>query len=419
MRSFKQIIWSAALLAPFFAPVLGGGCVPLDGNDEEAMTQGAITGTPSRPLLTSTQAASFTVLKYLAKTGSVTAPTTDNWNPTAGLGTATSFTPTFTVAASGGTHTTVQAAINAATGSNRVYIRVMPGTYRELVCVKSSAPPITLYSTSTDASQTVIVYNNYAGKTKAETASANPCWPNINPTPSVSSTTYQTYGTRGSATFGAFGAGFQAKNLTISNDFNESGVSGSVQGVALLTQADKLVFENVRLLGNQDTLLVNTSDPAVIARAYFKSSYIEGDVDFICGRATAVFDANEIKFVTSRRTTGNILAASTDSRNPFGFLISASSFTATSGTASNAVTLGRAWDESQVDLKTYAANIKKGIFPNGQSLIRDSVVRAHINATTPWAAAATTSRKFSSVSWSDSNGAYPANLEFEYNNTKS
>ena len=416
MRSFKQVIWSAALLAPLFAPLFGG-CVPQEGEDEPAMTEGAITGTASRPLLTSTEAANFTALKYLARTGSITSPTTDNWNPTAGLGSATSFTPRYTVAASGGTHTSVQAAINAATGSNRVYIRVMPGTYRELVCVKTTAPPITLYSTSSDASQTVIVYNNYAGKTKAETASANPCAPNINPNPSVSNATYKTYGTRGSATFAAFAAGFQAKNITISNDFNESGVSGSVQGVALLTQADKLVFDNVRLLGNQDTLLVNTSDPSVIARAYFKSSYIEGDVDFICGRATAVFDANQIKFVTSRRTTGNILAASTDSRNAFGFLVVGSSFTATSGTATGAVTLGRAWDEGQVDLKTYAANIKTGIFPNGQSLIRDSVVRSHIVASAPWAAAATTSRKFSSTSWSDSNGTYPANREVEYNNT--
>jgi pectinesterase len=411
MTSLKPFVLSAALLAPVV------GCIPTDGGDAQ-VTEGAITGTANRPLLTSTEAAGFTVLKYLSQAGSVSAPTVDNWNPTAGLGTATSFTAKYTVAASGGTHTTVQAAINAATGSSRVYIRVMPGTYREVVCVPTTAPPITLYSTSTDASQTVIVYNNYAGKAKAETAAANPCEANINPTPSVSNVKYQTYGTMGSATFAAYAKGFQAKNITFSNDIVESSLtSTAVQAVALITQGDQLVFDNVRLLGNQDTLLSKTSDIAVIARAYFKASYIEGDVDFICGRATIVFDGSTINFTTSRRTTGNILAPSTDSRNPFGTLIASSKLTATSGTATSAVTLGRTWDEGQVNLATYAANIKTGIFPNGQALIRDSVVPTFVNATTPWAAAATTSRKFSSVSWSDSNGTYPANKLFEYNNT--
>ena len=101
------------------------GCAPLDTNDTD-VAEGAITGTATRPLLTSTEAAGFTVLKYLSQAGSVTSPTVDNWNPTAGLGSVTSWTPKYTVAASGGTHTTVQAAINAATGSSRVYIKVMP-----------------------------------------------------------------------------------------------------------------------------------------------------------------------------------------------------------------------------------------------------------------------------------------------------
>jgi pectinesterase len=411
MTSLKTFFMSAALLVPAM------GCAPLDQANDTGATEGAITGTASRPLLTATEAANFTVLKYLAQAGSVTSPSVDNWNPTAGVGTVTSFTPTYTVATSGGTHTTVQAAINAASGSNRVYIKVMPGTYREVVCIPASKPPITLYSTSSDASQTVIVYNNYAGKTKAETAAANPCEPNINPNPSVSNTKYQTYGTMGSASFAAYANGFQAKNITISNDVNEASLSASaVQAVALITQGDKLMFENVRLLGNQDTLLSKTVDVSTIARVYFKASYVEGDVDFICGRATMVFDASQIKFVSTRRSTGNILAPSTDSRNPFGILISGGTLTASSGVASKAVTLGRAWDEGQVDLKTYAANIKTGVFPNGQSLIRDLTVPASINTTTPWAASATTSRKFSSTSWSDSNGTYPANKLYEYNN---
>ncbi len=411
MTSLKPWVLSAALLAPAL------GCTPLDSTDTD-VTEGAITGTTTRPLLTSTEAAGFTVLKYLSQAGSVTAPTVDNWNPTAGLGSVTGWTAKYTVAASGGTHTTVQAAINAATGSSRVYIKVMPGTYREVVCVPSTAPPITLYSTNSDATQTVIVYNNYAGKPKAETAAANPCEPNINPNPSVSNVTYQTYGTRGSASFAAYAKGFQAKNITFSNDVDESTLgSAAAQAVALITRGDQLVFENVRMLGNQDTLLAASLDVNTIARAYFKASYITGDVDFICGRATMVFDGGTVAFANNRRSTGNILAASTDSRNPFGILISAATFSAPTGVAANAVTLGRAWDEGQVNLATYAANIKTGVYPNGQSLIRDSTMGKFINSTSPWAAAATTSRKFSSTSWSDTNGTYPANKEFEYNNT--
>ena len=111
-----------------------------------------------------------------------------------------------------------------------------------------------------------------------------------------------------------------------------------------------------------------------------------------------VFDGGSIKFVSNRRSTGNILAASTDSRNPFGILISGVTFSASSGVAANAVTLGRAWDEGQVNLATYAANIKTGVYPNGQSLIRDSTEGTFINSSSPWAAAATTSRKFNSTS---------------------
>ncbi len=363
---------------------------------------GGLGGTPGRPILTTTQAQNYTVLAYLSRTGSVTAPTVDNWDPTAGAGDVASFTATYTVAASGGTHTTVQAAVTAAGtgGTNRVYIRVMPGTYREVVCVPSNASPITLYSTSADAAQTTIVYNHLAGTTVDSVV--NTC-----ATPSGS-----TYGTSGSATFAAYGANFHAKNLTISNDGDES-VGGSVQGVALSTRGDRNVFDNVRLLGNQDTLLVNTSNTSTIARAYFKGATIEGDVDFICGRGTAVFDGGTIRLATNRRNDGNILAPSTDSRNPYGFLIIGASLTAASGATAGGMELGRAWDESQVDVATYTANVATGVYPNGQALVRGSTLGAHVNGSAPWASAATTSRAFSSTPTS----TLPANRLYEFQNT--
>src|SRR5690606_35937376 len=122
--------------------------------------------------------ANYTVLDFLATRGSVVSPIEDNWDPTDGLGPVEAFPADYTVAASGGTHTTVQSAIDAAiaaAGSERVYIAIEPGEYRELVCIGSSVPPITLYGTGTGPEDTTLVYDNYAGKAKTEEDVGNPC----------------------------------------------------------------------------------------------------------------------------------------------------------------------------------------------------------------------------------------------------
>jgi hypothetical protein len=94
-----------------------GGSAGSDGTSGGTSDAGsdAPAGTP-RPLLPADKAPDFSALKYLEKAGPVTAPVADGWNPTAGIGDVASFTPTYTVAATGGTHTTVQAAVDAAAG---------------------------------------------------------------------------------------------------------------------------------------------------------------------------------------------------------------------------------------------------------------------------------------------------------------
>lgn len=164
-----------------------GGSIAAGGSSGTGVPDGGPTlaGTATRPELTDADAPNYTILRYLAQAGTLGALVTDNWDPTAGLGDASTFTPTFTVGASGGTHTTVQAAIDAAVlagGTSRVYILVQPGTYREVVCVRTSVP-ITLYGADADASKVVIVYDNYGTKTKD--ANVNPCKP-----PSATATTY-------------------------------------------------------------------------------------------------------------------------------------------------------------------------------------------------------------------------------------
>ena len=72
---------------------------------------------------------------------------------------------------------------------------------------------------------------------------------------------------------------FRAENITFENSFG----SGA-QAMAVVANADRLVFRNCRFLGSQDTLYVKAG------RQYFQNCYIEGSRDFICGQAAAVFE---------------------------------------------------------------------------------------------------------------------------------
>ena len=188
---------------------------------------------------------------------------------------------------------------------------------------------------------------------------------------------------------------FQAQNLTIANDFAEGALTSNLQAVALTVQGDQQVFQNVRLIGNQDTLQVKSSTAAAVARSYFKNSYIEGDTDFIFGRGTAVFDGCTITYVSGRKTNSTHIAPSTETPNPFGFLIINSKMVGDSGMPTGTAYLGRAWDDSS------------GTAPNGQAVIRNTEIGGHIKIDTPWAAAATTSRAFSAS----------GNRLYEYQNT--
>lgn len=368
-----------------------------------SLAQAEIPSTPNRPQLSATEAKNHTPLKYLAQGGTLGALVTDNWNPTAGVGSVSSKKPFATIAADGsGTHATVQEAVNAAVlqgGTTRLYLRVKPGTYREVVCIPAAAPPITLYSTDSNAAKTVIVYNNANPTPKPVGSSANPCNANLSGA---------TFGTSGSATFAVNAGHFQAKNLTFANDYVE-GTYGttSQQGVALMLNGDRNEFENVRVLGHQDTLYVKSANINTVARSYFKHSYVEGDVDFIFGRGTAVFESTRIRHLGNRQVSGIGLAPSTDPRNQYGFLFVTSTFDTDTLTTPNGSYLGRAWDEGVASLAVY----NNGVSPNGQLVIRESNIGKHVRVAEPWGPS-TARRPYSSVE-----GPYSANRFFEFNNT--
>ena len=219
----------------------------------------------------------------------------------------------------------MQAAIDAApAGATEPWvIAVRPGEYRELVKVPATKPFLTLVGTGRRAQDVVIAYDNANGTPKPDGSGP--------------------YGTSGSASVTLDGADFTARNLTFANLFDEAAHPEITnrQAVAVLTRADRLVFDGVRFLGNQDTLYVNSSSAAVVARAYFRDCYVEGDVDFIFGRATAVFEGGEVRSLTRGSTTNNgyVTAPSTMIDNPYGFLFTRVRFT--SDAPAGTVFLGR------------------------------------------------------------------------------
>jgi pectinesterase len=173
-----------------------------------------------------------------------------------------------------------------------------------------------------------------------------------------------------------------------------------------MTQGDRIILDNVRLHGYQDTLFLHTISTNTVSRVYIKNSYVEGDTDFIFGRATAVLDGCTINYVSNRKAGGTLVAPSTDPRNSYGFLVVSSHVTSDSATPPGSTYLGRAWDDSVSTASAYVA----GTSPNGQAIFSESYLAADIRSTDPWAAAATSSRPFSST-------GPDANRLFEYRNS--
>jgi pectinesterase len=238
-----------------------------------------------------------------------------------------------TVAADGtGTFRTVQAAVDAVPANNtaRRTITIKAGTYREIVTVPANKPFITFQGLGAAPGDVLIVSNHWAGD----------------------------FGTFNSATAFVNGHDFVATNLTISNDFDENSrpTNGQNQAVALNLNADRATLSNVRLLGDQDTFLVNAA-----ARSYIVTSYVQGTVDFVFGDGIAVFNNSEIH---ENPRGGTLTAARTPAARAYGFLFYKSRIT---GAAANASTsLGRPWGQ------------------DAQVLYRESTISAVINTGQPW-----------------------------------
>lgn len=216
----------------------------------------------------------------------------------------------FVVAQDGsGDFTTVQAAINAVpdyrkAGPTRIYIK--KGMYKEKIVIAESKQGVQLIGED----GAVLTYDDYAQK------------PNI---------FGEEKGTSGSGSIYIFGPDFMAENITFEN------TSGPVgQAVACHVAGDRAVFRRCRFLGFQDTLYTFGEN----TREYYEDCYIEGTVDFIFGKATAVFNRCELR---SKRTGGFLTAPATPQGSNYGYVFYDCKLTADEGVEAGSVWLSRPW----------------------------------------------------------------------------
>ena len=99
---------------------------------------------------------------------------------------------------------------------------------------------------------------------------------------------------------------------------------------------DRAVFRRCRFLGFQDTLYTFGEN----TREYYEDCYIEGTVDFIFGKATAVFNRCELR---SKHTGGFLTAPATPQSSSYGYVFYDCKLTADEGVEAGSVWLSRPW----------------------------------------------------------------------------
>ncbi|PTN09801.1 pectinesterase [Mangrovibacterium marinum] len=206
-----------------------------------------------------------------------------------------------------GDFATIQEAINAVPDfrKNETVILIKNGTYKEKLVLPTSKRMVRFVGE--DMLKTIITYDDYAQKKNSFG---------------------EEKGTTGSSGFYIFGDDFKAENITFENSAGPVG-----QAVAVRVTGDRIIFNNCRFLGNQDTLYPQGDR----SRQYYKNCYIEGTVDFIFGWSIAVFDHCEIFC----KTSGYVTAASTLETNKYGFVFLNCAITGNAD--ENTFYLGRPW----------------------------------------------------------------------------
>lgn len=346
-----------------------------------ALRPGFVDARTTRPQLTAEQAAGYSYAAVLARD--------DDWDPAAEARAAFP-APDFVVdaAAPGDARTfpSVQRAINAAVAqirregrTKRVYIEVRPGTYEGLLYVPEATAPITLYGTGPDPAATRIratLDATMAGATFGERFGT----PFADAPPSIqglfaSVKARSAVGTPGSAVAWVRNRGFHARNLTFENAHNKGrgDSTNHSQAVAMMVDdADRSHFERVRFIGFQDTLYLRASSVERPARVFLDGVYVEGDMDFIFGEATAYFRGSEIRSLGDRREH-YVLAPSTQAKSRHGFVFERCRFThdGSPHALAGRFKLARQWHRAAEAV--------------GKVVLIDTTLGAHLDKRAPWA----------------------------------
>ena len=413
------------------------------------MTEQSQASTPTRPQMSKAQANLYRPDVVLHHEGAPEGGET--WDPIAPVlaGKARELSPDYRVDPADMTRPNCFASIQQAISqaildakikqlTRRLYIEIAPGTYNELVYIPAlevdgHKVPITLYGREADASKTIISVDIDQGLTAdAYTMRFSAAFLNTEPSiramfEDVSARGDFDIGTTNSCVMRVRNDGFEALNLTIENSYNEDRITpdianrqdlkrntkgqwphGQHQAVAVLIDAaDRVLFENVRLLGDQDTLYLKTNEPRKTVKAYFKNSHIEGDVDFIFGNSTAFFDHCEIRSKGARTSDTYVAAPSTNIHIPYGIVFWDCDFTHDDSEAAleGRFYLGRQWFErvratpygiapipgyrcTLGELSHYEAPIGtialKTLEAVGKVAILHSRIGSHINQAAPW-----------------------------------
>lgn len=206
-------------------------------------------------------------------------------------------------------------------------INLADGLYKEKLEI--NIPNLTIKGVSTDATKTVIEWDSLYGiedeggflHTTDSTATLN---------------------VREKA------IGFVIENVTISNWFNSvehfdevfGPKYGEHRALAVLIQADKVVVDNCRMLGYQDTLELFTG------RQVIKNSYINGRTDFIFGtNNTTYFQNCEIESIDSKGyiTAFKGMNKNKDDAITYGAIFDGCEFTYKEGVEEGTTAIGRPW----------------------------------------------------------------------------
>jgi pectinesterase len=227
----------------------------------------------------------------------------------------------------------IQSAVDSIAENNleRVTIYVKKGVYKEKLYINK--PFITLLGE--DLKETILTYDDCGNKLMDNG---------------------ETMGTFRSYSTFIGGDDFIAENITFENSAGPGKIVG--QALAVYVDGDRIKFRNCRFLGSQDTIFTGPLPPQKMegalgggprkeeerrkVRQYYENCYICGDVDFIFGASTAVFNKCEI-FSKDRKmnVNGYITAASTPEDVNFGYVFIDCKLT--SEAAPNTVFLGRPW----------------------------------------------------------------------------